>query len=138
MSSPIPESRRLTRDLLIVLAVGLLVHGAQAFLYPHAPVGDELRYLECARYITDGYLTPADNPDYVNGPGYPALLTLFLNWDGPHYYGVRLLHACLVTWAALMFFRTVAHYANRRWALAGALFLILHPNTMRITPQLLT
>jgi hypothetical protein len=124
--------------LLIVLGASLLIHGAQAFLYPHPPVGDELRYLQCARYITEGHLTPADNPDYVNGPGYPAVLALFVKWDGPRYLVVRLLHACLVTGAALMLFLTVAYYAGRRWALAGALFLILHPNTMRITPQLLT
>jgi hypothetical protein len=135
---PPPESRRLTRELLIVIAVGLLVHGAHAFLYSHAPGGDELRYLQCARYITEGRLTPADNPDYVNGPGYPALLSLFVGWDGPRYLSVRLLHACLTTGAALMLFLTTAHYAGRRWALAGALFLLLHPNTMRITPQLLT
>jgi 4-amino-4-deoxy-L-arabinose transferase-like glycosyltransferase len=135
---PPPESRVFARDILIVLVVGLLVYGAQAFLYPHPLVGDELRYLQCARYITEGRLTPAENPDYVNGPGYPAVLTLFLNWDGPRYLGVRLLHACLTTGAALMLFLTTAHYAGRRWALAGALFLLLHPNTMRITPQLLT
>lgn len=129
--------RRLPWELLIVM-IGLLVHGAQAFLYPHAPVGDELRYLQCARYITEGYLTPTDNPDYVNGPGYPAVLALFVHWDGPRYLCVRLLHAGLITGAALLLFLTVAYHAGRRWALAGALFLLLHPNTMRITPQLLT
>lgn len=136
--SPPSEPRRLSWALLIVLGTGLLIHGAQAFLYPYPPVGDELRYLQCARYITEGRLTPTEDPDYVNGPGYPAVLALFVKWDGPRYLGVRLLHACLVTGAAMMLFLTVAHYAGKGWALAGALFLILHPNTMRITPQLLT
>jgi hypothetical protein len=66
------------------------------------------------------------------------VLALFVNWDGPRYLCVRLLHACLITGAALMLYVTVAHYAGRAWALAGALFLLLHPNTGRITPQLLT
>lgn len=137
MPSSSTAPRRLSWEALIV-ALGLLVHGAQAFLYPHAPVGDELRYLQCARYITEGRLTPAENPDYVNGPGYPAVLALFVNWDGPDYHAVRVLHAVFTTAAALLLFRTLAHYAGRRWALAGALFLLLHPNTMKITPQLLT
>lgn len=137
MMSQSTPSRRLPWELLIVL-IGLLVHGAQAFLYPYPPGGDELRYLQCARYITEGRLTPAENPDYVNGPGYPAVLALFVQWDGPRYTCVRLLHACMITGAALLLFLTVAKYAGRRWGLAGALFLLLHPNTMRITPQLLT
>lgn len=137
MSLPKPESRR-AAPLLLIAAIGLLVYGAQAFLYPHAPGGDELRYLQCARHITEGYLTPSDNPDYVNGPGYPAVLALFVTWDGPRYLCVRLLHACLITGAALLLYVTVAHYAGRVWAMVGALFLLLHPNTGRITPQLLT
>ena len=74
----------------------------------------------------------------MNGPGYPAVVALFLKWDGPRYLCLRLLHACLITSAASLLFLTVNHYAGRRWALAGALFLLLHPNTMKITPQLLT
>lgn len=135
--SPSTSPRRFSSVHLIIL-VGLLIYGGQGLFFPYPPVGDEKRYLQCAHYITEGYLTPADNPDYVNGPGYPAILALFVNWDGPDYRWVRMLHACFTTTAAVLLFLTTSYYAGRRWALAGALFLLLHPNALRITPQLLT
>ena len=121
----------------VILILCLSLHGVRALNHSHEPVGDEIRYLSCARNITQGFLVPDDNPDFVNGPGYPALLAPFLAFDLSLKWA-RLLNAFLISGAVMLLFRTVKHYEGLGWAVASAVFLMVHPNTLRITPQLLT
>ncbi len=47
------------------------------------PFGDEIRYLGYAENLLKGFYTAADNPNLINGPGYPLFLAFFVALDLP-------------------------------------------------------
>lgn len=100
-------------------------------------IWDEGRYRWYGNNLMHGFYTMPDKPDIVNGPGYPLVLAglQFLNVP---LLGMRMFNTLFMTLTAWFTFRTVLPYAGRRWALAMALILMLHPSLVRTAPYLMT
>jgi hypothetical protein len=100
-------------------------------------IWDEGRYLDGAVNLTKGSFVTPENPDIVNGPGYPLVLAPFLILKVP-VLGLRLLNSLFMALAVWFSFRAVLPYAGRGWALAVALVTALHPSLLRVAPYLMT
>lgn len=135
MSGAPPNTQR-TEWLLIA---GTLVFYILVALLADRPdlIWDEGRYLWYAHNLQHGFYTMPDKPDIVNGPGYPLTLAGLQLLNVP-LLGLRMFNAVFMALAAWFTFRTVLPYAGKRWALAVALVLILHPSIVRTSPYLMT
>lgn len=135
MSAALQTSRRLEYMLLAGTALLYVV----VTILSHRPdlIWDEGRYLWYGNNLLHGFYTMPGKPDIVNGPGYPLVLAglQFLNVP---LMGMRMFNAIFMALAGWFTFRTVLPYAGKRWALAVALVLILHPSLVRTTPYLMT
>lgn len=123
---------------LVLFGSTLLFYGVVGIL-AHRPdlIWDEERYLWFAGNLTQGFYVPPDQPDILNGPGYPLVLAPLVALKVP-LMGLRLLNAVFMALAAWFSFRAVLPYAGRRWALGVALVTALHPNLVRTAPYLMT
>ncbi|WP_395744947.1 ArnT family glycosyltransferase [Prosthecobacter sp.] len=128
-----------TRRLERLLFCGTLVLYVVVTFLAHRPdlIWDEGRYLWFAENLTQGFYVPPDQPDLLNGPGYPLVLAPLVAMKVP-LLGMRLLNALFMALAAWFSFRAVLPYAGRRWALGVALVTALHPNLVRTAPYLMT
>ena len=121
--SPISSNRP---GLFLMVAV-LLIHGGLSVLrHTEEPVWDEARYLEYAGNLLQGFYVPDEDPDFVNGPGYPIILMPFAGSPAAA-LGARLLNAFFMAGAAGFVWFTVRHYAGPAWAFAGAALTGFHP-----------
>lgn len=135
MSGAPPNTQR-TEWLLIA---GTVVFYVLVALLADRPdlIWDEGRYLWYAHNLQHGLYTMPDKPDIVNGPGYPLTLAGLQLLNVP-LLGLRMFNSVFMALAAWFTFRTVLPYAGKRWALAVALVLILHPSIVRTAPYLMT
>lgn len=117
-------------------------------------IWDEGRYVECALNHLGTPVSTFDPTDFVNGPGYPLVLTPFVNAipdlktalsEGRVQTGsttpfllARLLNAFFMTGAAAFVFLTLLHYTNPIWATLGALWTGLHPAILWMSFALMT
>ncbi len=97
---------------------------------------DEPRYVEYATNLTKGYYTTNENPKFINGPGYPFALFPFVAVGLPLLLA-RFLNALLIGAATWFLWATVRHYAGGRWAAGAAIFMVMHPSLLRMTPFLM-
>lgn len=104
---------------------------------PDKLMWDEPRYLEYATNLSHGFYVTDDNPEFVNGPGYPLVLLPFVASGAPLVLA-RMLNALLVAAAAWLLWAAVLPYAGKKWAAAAALFMVLHPSLARMSPFLMT
>lgn len=123
--------------------VGLLVcclvtYGVFAvFLAAPAPVGDELRYLQQAQgLLAQGEYLRRDDPEIVNGPGYPLFLAPFLALDLP-LWALRVINAPIMALAVWFLYRAALLYLPTSLALAIASLLAIHPVLLFMVPHLL-
>lgn len=123
---------------------GLLLGGTLLFYivvtavsHPPGLIWDEGRYLDYANNITQGFYAEPENPDFVNGPGYPLVLAALLKLNAP-LLGMRLLNALFMALAAWFSYRAVLPYAGRLWALGVALVTAFHPSLVRTAPYIMT
>lgn len=129
------NSRR--AECLLGLSV-LVLHVVTALLVDRPDlIWDEGRYLEGAVSLTKGSFVTPENPDIVNGPGYPLVLAPLLALHVP-LLGLRLLNSLFMALATWFSFRAVLPYAGRGWAIAVALVTGLHPSLLRVAPFLMT
>lgn len=128
-----------TQRLELVLIGGTLLFYVIVTLVANRPdlIWDEGRYLEFARNLTQGFYANSENPDIINGPGYPLVLAALLMAKVP-LIGLRMVNALFMALAGWFSFRAVKSYAGRRWALGVALVTVLHPNLVRTAPYLMT
>lgn len=130
-----PATKRLE---LLLFCSTLVFYGMVTFLADRPDlIWDEGRYLWFAENLTHGFYVPPEQPDLLNGPGYPLILAPLVAPKVP-LLGLRLLNAVFMALAAWFSFRAVLPYAGRRWALAVALVTALHPNLVRTAPYLMT
>lgn len=96
-----------------------------ALRLPDGFVGDERPYVELARRLSAGVLSPADNVNLWYGPGYPLILIPFvaLGW----FTAARLLNAILLFAAVLLFNRTARIYMDAGQARLFAYLLGIYP-----------
>lgn len=129
-ASPRLEMLLLGGTLLFYVAVTRLSHEPGL-------IWDEARYLDYARNLTAGFYAEPENPDIVNGPGYPLILAALLKLNAPLTV-MRLLNAVFMALAGWFTFRAVRLGAGWRWGLAAALATVLHPSLVRTAPYLMT
>lgn len=128
-----------TRRLERILLVGVLLVYVVVTLVANRPdlIWDEGRYLDYAKNLTQGFYAAPNNPDIINGPGYPIILAPLL-WLKAPLLAMRMLNALFMALAAWCCFRAVLPYAGSRWALAAALVTAFHPSLVRTAPYLMT
>ncbi len=135
MSAPAANTRRLE---FLLLGGTLVFHALVALLSQrHDLIWDEGRYLMFAERLTHGFYVDPQNPDIINGPGYPLVLAGLLMLKTP-LIGLRMLNAVFMALAAWFSFRAVKPYAAKQWALTVALVAALHPSLVRTAPYLMT
>lgn len=112
--------------VFLMLAV-ILIYGVLSVLrHSEEPVWDEARYLEYAVNFTQGFYVTDQEPNFVNGPGYPVVLMPFTG-SPQAAMGARLLNALFMGGATFFVWLTVRRYAGARWAFAGAAVTAFHP-----------
>ncbi|HCN77421.1 MAG TPA: hypothetical protein DIT13_09545, partial [Verrucomicrobiales bacterium] len=106
--------------LLAALAVAAVYSTLAVLRHSDALIWDEGRYLDCARNMTRGFYATDDNPDFVNGPGYPIVLLPFVLAGAEGLLPARLLNAFFMAGAAWFAWLLLRHYAGAAWAAAVA------------------
>jgi hypothetical protein len=98
---------------------GLLLGGTLLFYivvtavsHPPGLIWDEARYLDYARNITQGFYAEPENPDFVNGPGYPLVLAALLKLNAPLFL-MRQLNALFMALAAWFSHRAVLPFHSQ-------------------------
>ena len=98
-------------------------------------VGDEFRHVYYADNIVHGFYTNADNPELINGPGYPLVLAPFLGMNAG-YLCLRLLNALFVFVALVYFKKTLAFFIKERYAIICTVLVGLYPPLLRYIPTI--
>lgn len=134
-----PEQTHRSRRAEVLLIGGTLLLYTAIVIFTHRQelIWDEGRYLMFASRLTHGFYADPQNPDIINGPGYPLVLAALLLLKIP-LAGMRLLNAVFMALAAWFSYRTVRPYAGHTWALGVAWITALHPNLARTAPFLMT
>src|SRR5690606_36014487 len=84
-----------------------------------------------------GQFVDRGNPDIVNGPGYPALLSLLMAFDLPA-QAMRAANGVLMAFGVWFTYRATLPYAGPRWALGVAATLALHPMLVYVVPFIMS
>lgn len=95
---------------LLLLYILLVLINHQEALF-----GDEIRYFSYAENLTKGFYTTADNPNLINGPGYPLYLALFVCL-GLSPLIPKLVSAFLLFLGILIFYRALKFIASKKTA----------------------
>ena len=105
----------------------LVVYGAASiFFSTPGVVGDEPRYLDGAAGLLSGQFVAPEDPQIINGPGYPFLLAPMVAL-GFSLEAMRLANAVLVALAIWFTYRASVPYAGPRWAFGAAAVIAVHP-----------
>ena len=128
MARAISESRSFAWEAGIFLVTAVAYVAWAAVNHSTELYGDEPRYMQYAVNLTHGYYVSDDNPDFINGPGYPFVLYPFVAADVSLMWA-RALNACFIGLGAALLFHMVRGYAGFGWALASASWLVLHSDT---------
>ncbi len=122
---------------LWLMGVVALIYAVLAiFRHSEVFIWDEGRYWKYALHLLDGYYVTDQNPDFVNGPGYPILLMPFAAWK--QLLAARLLNALLMAGCAGFVWLTVRRYAGQGWGLVAAAFCSLHPTLVWMSFAIMT
>ncbi len=132
-----PRPKGLKWELGIFAVVTLVYAAWITTQHTDVLVGDEPRYVACAENLVKGFIVPDDNPDFVNGPGYPVVLYPFVKLGIPLCWA-RILNAFLIGLAAAFLFRTVRTWAGDGWARLATAWMVLHPDTWINAKDLVT
>ena len=98
---------------------------------------DEVRYVNFATNLSNGYYSPPEEINLKNGPGYPLILLPFVFCKAPWIFA-KLLNAFFLFAAVYYFYNTVRIYLSEKKALYIALALGLYPPFLRFLPILIT
>lgn len=97
--------------------------------------GDEDRHLRYATNLAHGYYTDADNPELLNGPGYPIVLTPFVALNSKLLL-LKFLNALFVIVGVVYFYKSVELFAKKKHAIFFAYLIGLYPPLIRYMPLL--
>jgi 4-amino-4-deoxy-L-arabinose transferase-like glycosyltransferase len=132
MSSAATPPHGFRTDIIIFL-VSFAIHAGVVLLHvqhTHDVLNnDEPRYVAYGWNIILGSYVPDNNPDFVNGPGYPAVLVPFLKWGIPMYWA-RLLNSLMIALSAVLLFWIVQWKAGRWWGVIAAAWITLHMDVL--------
>ncbi len=96
-------------------------------------IGDEFRHVYYADNIINGFYTDANNPELLNGPGYPLVLVPFLALNAGFLF-LKLLNAIFVFVGIVYFKKTLEFFLSERYALILAILVGLYPPLLRFMP----
>jgi hypothetical protein len=105
---------------LLILYVFLVFTRGQSELF-----GDEIRYFAYAENLTQGFYTTQENPNLINGPGYPLYLAAFLSLNLPPLIP-KLFSAILFFLGIFLFYKTLLFYIPKKGATFFAYILGLY------------
>lgn len=114
----------------ILVFTGLLIFYL-TYIYLNASYkfeGDEPRYLRYAENLLHGFYANAEDPEFLNGPGYPIFLMPFVGF-GTSLSVIRLANAFLMIGGVVFFYLTLRRYLPEKAALLFALLMGLYPFT---------
>lgn len=97
---------------------------------PDELVGDESRYIDYAKNLTNGFYVTPEYPDFTNGPGYPLVIMPFVAADAPIAL-IRGLNIVFLLASYYFFFRTLRMFTSEKWALIFLFLLALNPVLLR-------
>lgn len=113
---------------LVATIAALLIYGALSYLrHSETFIWDESRYVYYAQNLSQGFYVTDENPDFVNGPGYPLVLLPFVNSGGAGLLAARLLNAVFMAGTVWFTWLLLREYCARKWAAAGAWITLFHP-----------
>lgn len=93
---------------------------------PNENFGDEGRYLMFAKNLLNGfYSPPAPDINLWNGPGYPALLSLFLFFKLP-YMIIRFANAILLYFSLIISYKLFSIYSSKKTSMVFTILLGLY------------
>jgi len=93
-------------------------------------IGDEVKFYEYAKNITNGYYAESVNPKLLEGPGYPLYLSIYAAFDAP-FVLVRASNIILLILASWYLFVILQRYIKRRPALVLTYLFGLYPPMLR-------
>ncbi|MCB0651083.1 MAG: hypothetical protein KDC85_07385 [Saprospiraceae bacterium] len=105
---------------LLLLYFFLVLTRGQSALF-----GDEIRYFAYAENLTQGFYTTPDNPNLINGPGYPLYLAAFVALNLPP-LAPKMVSAVLFFFAIIFFYKSLLFYLPKRGATLFAYALGLY------------
>lgn len=116
-----PASKALIRllPLLFLYVIYVLLFAKNEL---HA---DEVRYHMFAENLVNGFYTTADNPNLMNGPGYPMFLAAFFSLGLP-FIVPKLANALMAFFSVFLLNRSLAHYVPEKIALISSFVLGLY------------
>ena len=100
-------------------------------------IGDESRYVTFSQNLTHGYYSPKNEINLWNGPGYPIILTPFVQFRIDLFYA-KILNSILLLTAMIYFYKTAKLYLCERTALISTSLLGLYYPFYLFLPFLLT
>ena len=92
--------------------------------------GDEIRHMKYAMNLSAGFYTNAENPEFVNGPGYPLVITPLALLNIP-YIVFKLLNAVFLILAVIYFFKGITRFVHPKIAIALSYVLGLYPPLLK-------
>ena len=110
---------------LLVLYIGIVLLFSTGDL-----VGDEIRHMNYATNLTQGFYTDASNPEFVNGPGYPLVLAVF-SLSKISYTMMKLANAIFLVLGVFLFFKTLSLFFNPKQALLFSYIFGLYPPLLK-------
>ncbi len=105
--------------LLLIYVVYVLIFAENEL---HA---DEVRYHMFAENIVNRFYTNAENPNLMNGPGYPLFLAAFLALDLPLIVP-KLVNALMVFFSVFLLYRSLIFYVPAKTAMISAYVMGLY------------
>lgn len=99
--------------------------------------GDENRYFCYAHNIVNGYYTDAENPDIINGPGYPLILAPFILLHIPPLVQ-KLFNSVYILFSVFLFYKLLKFYIPEKRAVLMAYLLGLYPPLARVSYLVMT
>lgn len=97
--------------------------------------GDENRHIRYATNLTHGYYTDADNPELLNGPGYPMVLAPFVASNSGLLL-LKFLNAFFVIVGVVYFYKSVGLFTTKKHSIFFAYLIGLYPPLIRYMPLL--
>jgi len=92
--------------------------------------GDETRHMRYAVNLTNGFYTSPDDPELVNGPGYPLVLAAFLLSKASKTVMI-LANAVFMILAVVLFYKVVSLFFKPKLALLLSVVFGLYPPSLK-------
>ncbi|SHJ60976.1 glycosyltransferase family protein [Pseudozobellia thermophila] len=113
--------------LFLLLSLAIL---SRPSTYSTRTIADENHFYTHAKNITQGFYADATNPNILDGPGYPILLSVPIALDIPFFY-MRLVNILFLSLAAVYLLLILRRYVPDRPALVLTYLFGLYPPLLR-------